>query len=176
MGGDDTKRSQLAENMRFYADMRFKQLTLLLAWLTIAAAGVAVYGQNLLVGNLCVRQTLALGSLLFTAVMWVMEVRASLYWRANREAAPDLWPRPRNDCFSWINATNALLVLHITIYLFWLWCASAWNAPKLPIWVFISLGILLLIFSLYSYWSNRLGRSIVAKNTPKAGAAEKAGI
>jgi hypothetical protein len=145
------KISELVKNMRFYADMRFKQLTLLMAWLTIAAAGVATYGQNLLVGNLCVKQALALGSLLFTAVMWVMEVRATLYWKAHRDLVHNFWPRPKDDWFSRINATNALLVLYIAIYAFWLWCAWVWNAPRWATYILIIIGILLLFFSVWKY-------------------------
>ncbi len=52
MGNNDKNLDQIAENMRFYTDMRFKQLTLLLAWLTIVAGGVAQYGEKILVGNL----------------------------------------------------------------------------------------------------------------------------
>jgi hypothetical protein len=156
MRNEEARRRQLAENMRFYAEMRFKQLTLLLAWLTVAAAGVAQYGETDLVGGLGVRQVLAPAALLFTAVMWVMEVRAAVYWRVHRDEAGDLWPRPQNDSFSWINASNALLVLHIAIYSFWLWCASAWRTPRGAVWGSALLGVLLLAFSVRSYWKYRL--------------------
>jgi hypothetical protein len=43
MSNDDARRAELGGNMRFYADMRFKQLTLFLAWLTLAGAGAAQY-------------------------------------------------------------------------------------------------------------------------------------
>jgi hypothetical protein len=51
MSNDDARRAELGGNMRFYADMRFKQLTLFLAWLTLAGAGAAQYEIQQLIGS-----------------------------------------------------------------------------------------------------------------------------
>jgi hypothetical protein len=149
---DDTRRSQLAENMRFYADMRFKQLTLFLAGLTLAAGGVAQYGTKELVGAITIRQGVAVAAALLTAVMWVMEVRSSIYWRVHREEVPDLWPRPKRDPFALLNATNSLLVLHLAIYSFWLWAGHGWGVSDWLIYALAALGVLLLTFSATCSW------------------------
>src|SRR5688572_20928973 len=152
---DDVRRTQLAENMRFYADMRFKQLTLFLAGLTLAAAGVAQYGKDELVGAITIRQAVAVAAALLTAVMWVMEVRASIYWRVHREEVPDLWPRPKGDPFALLNATNSLLVLHFAIYSFWLWFGHGWEVADWLICSLAALGVLLLAFSAACGWIYR---------------------
>ncbi len=161
MSEDDTKRQQLAENMRFYADMRFKQLTLLVAWLTLAGGGVAQFDKVDLISNaLNVRQVLSLAAVVFTGVMWTMEVRATLYWRANRDAAPDLLPRPRDDMWAWLNATYAVLFLHVAIYFFWLWLAYAWSVNTWMVGACSLLGVVLVIFSVYEYRQSSSGRVI----------------
>lgn len=153
---DEAKRGQCAENMRFYADMRFKQLTVLLAAMTLAAYGVAHYdaGQLPIVGTLESRALIAIAALLFTAVMWVMEVRAVLYWRANRDQAPELCPRPKDTWYDFVNATSAVLLLHVVTYSFWLWGAFEWGAPLLVKKAAIGLLLLLLLYSGASYLSH----------------------
>jgi len=151
--------TQLAENMRFYADMRFKQLTLLVAWLTLAGAGVAQYGEKQLVGSFCVRQVLAVSAVIFVGILWVMEIRASLYWRAHRGKAPELWPRPENHFLSWVNATNALFLFHIVVYLFWLYCAYMWCVGRFLLAILALIGAMIAFFGVYSYWRFRLRAS-----------------
>jgi hypothetical protein len=72
----DTMLSQLAENMRFYGDMRFRQLTLFMAAMTAVAGGI--------VGSIQYRWWIALGGLCITAVIWVMEVRSTINFIAAR--------------------------------------------------------------------------------------------
>ena len=81
---DDTRLSQLAENHRFFGDMRFKQLTLFMAAMTTAAAGVMQFPGH--------RWWIALSALFVTAVMWVIEVRAALNGIAAHKAIPELFP------------------------------------------------------------------------------------
>jgi hypothetical protein len=72
----DTRLSQLAENYRFFGDTRFKQLTLFVAAMSAAGAGVAQYPG--------IRWWIALGALFVTGVMWVAEVRATnLGWHCS---------------------------------------------------------------------------------------------
>lgn len=149
---DEQRRQQIAENMRFYGDMRFKQLTLLMAWLTLAGAGVVQYGTAVVTGGTTVRQVLALATVLFTSVLWVMEVRSTVFWVANREAAPDLWPRPVRNAFRFVNATNAVLVLNMTVSVFWLWCAYEWHANMVLTVILTVLVAFLFVFSVYHYW------------------------
>ena len=144
MGTDDVKLTQLCENMRFYGEMRFKQLTLLMAGMTAAGAGVAQYPL--------LKVPLAFAGMLFTSVMWVMEVRSTLYGVAHREAAPQLWPCPSAVRFRWLNATNAVLFLHMAFYAFWLWCGALWHPSCLLLILGIGLAVLLLVFSIANYW------------------------
>lgn len=67
---DDARLSQLAENMRFYGDMRFKQLTLFMAAMTAVAGGITEASQY--------RWWIALAGMCIAAVMWVMEVRSTI--------------------------------------------------------------------------------------------------
>lgn len=60
--------SEMARNMRLHGDMRFKQLTLLMAWLTLAAAGVAQFGGRILVDELSVKAIVAVAGMLFAVV------------------------------------------------------------------------------------------------------------
>ena len=156
---NDERRTQLGENMRFYGDMRFKQLTLLIAWLTLAGAGVAQYGEKVLVGSLCVKQGLALSAVIFVGVLWIMEIQASLFWRAHRDQARDLWPRPDNYPFGWVNSTNALFVLHLVLYVFWLYCAFVWSANLALVEILGVIGVFILVVGVYGYAKNRLRKT-----------------
>ncbi len=89
---DDRKYAELAANMRFYGDMRFKQLTLLLTGMTLLVAGVAQYPTVDLFPSVPLRGALAVAGMLFTGVMWIMEVRSTISFFANRAQAKILWP------------------------------------------------------------------------------------
>lgn len=156
MGNDDVRLTQLGENMRFYSDMRFKQLTLLMAAMTAVGAGVAQYPDF--------KVALAIAGMLFTSVMWVMEVRSTLHFIAVRERAPDLWPPGVPTILPWLNATNAVLFLHIAFYGFWFSCAARWYRGILLRGLGIALGVLLLTFSIANYW--RLWTHRVASEGP----------
>jgi len=113
---DEKIRHEIAENMRFYGNMRFKQLTLLMAWLPFAGYGYLKYGMCD-IGPLKVNQIIAFWSLFFVAVLWIMEMRSTLSWCAHRDVAPELWPRPENEkvcrCIRFIrhfNATNSVMI------------------------------------------------------------------
>ncbi len=149
----DAALSQLAENHRFYGDMRFKQLTLFMAAMTAAAAGV-IQAPN-------TRWWIAISALFVTAVMWVIEVRASLNGIVAREAIPQLFPRTREWFWPWINTTWAVLSLHVGFYILWLACIRIWRTPDVPalrdvtFWIAVTIGSMLLIFSIVNYWRNR---------------------
>ena len=93
----------------------------------------------------------AVFALFFSAVMWIMEVRSTLYWVATRERVPDLWPRPLYGSMQWVNSTNALLLLHVLVYFGWLWLTYELEHSC---WLLIGLGIgaFLIFFSFRSYW------------------------
>ena len=107
-GEEEIKQTQFSENMRFYGDMRFKQLTLLMAAMTAAGAGVAQYPQ--------LSGPIAAAAAVFRAVMWVMEIRSTLYWVAFKEKVPTLWPSAKVTLWKQLNATNVVLFLHAFFY------------------------------------------------------------
>jgi len=151
---DDTRQSQLAENHRFFGDMRFKQLTLFMAAMTAAGAGVVQFAAN--------RWWIALAALFVTAVMWVIEVRAVLNGIAAREAIPELFPRQHKLFWPWINSSWAVLSLHIVCYALWLAGIRAWHPVPVPIctdFLFLTgvvIGGMLSLFSIVNYWRHRM--------------------
>jgi hypothetical protein len=143
MDNDDHSQTQLGENLRFYGDMRFKQLTLLMAAMTALGAGIAQYAN--------LRGALAAVGMFFVGVMWVMEVRSTLYFNATREVAPQLWPRPPRAALHWLSATNAVLILHAAFYGLWLWCVAQWLSDVVLEVLGAALGVLFLVFTVTSY-------------------------
>jgi hypothetical protein len=67
---EETKLSKLAENVRFFADMHFKQLTLFMAAMTAVTGGIVVSSLY--------QWWIALGGLCITAVIWTMEIRSTI--------------------------------------------------------------------------------------------------
>lgn len=155
---DELRRTQIGENLRFYADMRFKQLTLLMTATTLLAAGVAQYGANPLFGSLTIGGVLSGAGMLITGAFWVMEVRSTLYWVAHREAAKELWPTPTSAKWRFLNATNVVLVVHMAFYAFWFWCAWEWYLRRWAVCSFAAIGLLLTVFTVLNYvqlWRHR---------------------
>lgn len=146
-------RDQIAQNMRFYGEMRFKQLTLLLAWLSIVGVGVSQqFGEKAIISGIKLKLLLASASMLVVAVLWIMEISATLYWIAHREAFPSLWPQPKRFGINWLNASNAVLLLYIVVFGFWYWCAWQWSCGLLVKILGGLLGVVLLLFSCINYW------------------------
>ena len=144
MDYEELRIAQFAETLRFYGDMRFKQLTLFIGAMTAAGAGVAQFWN--------LRVLIAIAGMALTAVMWTMEVRSTLHWRALWEKYPDLWPAPKMGRFGWLSATNVVLFLYLSFYVFWLCGAVRWKPSLLLILPGAAIGILLVIFSVTSYW------------------------
>jgi hypothetical protein len=138
--------AQRAENFRFYGDMRFKQLTLFMAAMTAVGAGVMQFPEN--------RSWIALGGLFVTAVMWVVEVRATLNAIAAHNAIPEVFP-PHRAFMPWLNSSCAVLMLHIVCYGSWLWCVGAWCASPVPLYAGALIGPVLVVFSVVNYWRQR---------------------
>jgi hypothetical protein len=153
---DALRRTQLAENMRFFNDLRFKQLSLLMAGMTLVGAGVAQYPSAMIARSLSLRSGLAFCGMLFTAVMLVMEVRSTMHFIATREQAPDLWPVPYPSKLRWVftvfTTAGAVLSLHIVFYWFWFWCATEWYPHPFALIPFLLLGAILSVSSVLTYW------------------------
>ena len=148
----DNLKDQIAQNMRLYVDLRFKQLTLLIAWIAIIGAGISHFDDKIIVSDFELKLLLAIASMLITAVLWIMEIRSTLYWVAHRNSFPDLWPKPENAKIKWINASNAVLILYISIYFFWFRCTLQWGKSPVEKIVGGVVGISLLILSVINYW------------------------
>jgi hypothetical protein len=135
--------AQFIECMRFYGDMRFKQLTLFMAVMTAAGAGIGQYP--------CLKAYIAGIGMLFTGVMWVMEVSSTLYWVEFRKRAKGSWPRPQLWLRRLINATNAVLILYASFYAVWLVCLIRWWPGCVLRLLGFLLGAVLFIYSCVSY-------------------------
>jgi hypothetical protein len=144
---DDIRLAQFAENMRFYGDMRFKILTLFLAAMTAVAGGIGQYPQH--------RWWLALAGVCITAAMRVMEVRSTLNFVALHNQTPELWLRSSSKLFPWLTATSVVLVLHVGFYAFWLGCLRVWCHTCVSFCLGVTVGVILLIFSIVNYWPHR---------------------
>jgi hypothetical protein len=120
--------SQLAENMRFFADMRFKQLTLFMAAMTAVGTGIIESFQY--------RWWIALGGLCITAVIWVMEVRSTMNFVTNHKKAKELWPREKPELFRWFTSSHVVLLLYGGFYIVWLGCIKEWGSPPLAVFSF----------------------------------------
>jgi len=137
--------------MRFFGELRFKQLTLLMAVLGISAAAVFQNPDRELVGWLTVRGAVASFVMLFTGVTWIMEVRSTTHWMVHRKAAPEVWPRHSSRYFAWLNSTNAVAVFLACVYGFAFNCAWTWGLPRILRLAFGLLGVLLAVFTIVEY-------------------------
>ncbi len=153
MDKSEEQLNRLSDTMRLYAEMRFKQLTVFLAWLTLAGAGVVNFQSREFVGPLSLGAVLALATMLVTAVVWVMEVRSTLYWVAIREEEGQLWPRPKKAFLSCLNATNMVVLLYCCNYGFWCWSGFKWGINVWTIGVFAFIGFVIFLFTIINYWS-----------------------
>ena len=148
----EERLSRISATLRFYGEMRFKQLTVFLAWLTLAGAGVVHFGAQEFVGSQSLRAILALATMFVTGVVWVMEVRSTMYWVTIRSEAPEVWPHTKKAFLPAINATNAVFFLYLVNYGFWCWCAFKWNVNFWIFVVFALIGFVIFLFTIVNYW------------------------
>ena len=148
---EDATQSEFADNLRFYGDMRFKQLTLLIAMLSLVFAGIGQYGETILIEPVKIKEILAVAAMLFTGVLWVMEVRSSIYWAANKKQINNVWALARSAKFNWINATNAVLALYVSIFSFWVVCVHFWLDVFFITLICALTCVILCIFSITNY-------------------------
>jgi hypothetical protein len=139
---DSSVVNQIAENFRFYGDMRFKQLTLFMAAMTAASAGV--------IQSPAYRWWIALGALYFTGVMWVVEVRATLNAIAAHNAIPEVFPEQKKF-WPGLASSFAVLSLHIACFALWLSCVRAWGSGRVCFYIGSAVGLGLTWFSIVNY-------------------------
>jgi len=116
---------ELCENMRHYADMRFKLLTLFSVFtgflLTVSFSSQFTFNS---------KTVLNIGGLIITAAFWIMEERYSDYWHAFRKRAEKIeeildlrqyHDRPTKTFLAKLRltATNATRFLYSTLLIFW---------------------------------------------------------
>jgi hypothetical protein len=151
MPTDETVKTQIGENLRFYSDMRFKQLTLLMAWLTFAGFGAYNYGSQKVTESIELRALLSCISVFFTAVLWVMEVRSTIYWDEHRSVVPELWPLPPRAFWKFLSATNAVITLYASMFGLWVWLGHIWGVHDCFTFAFIVLWVMLIIFTIVNF-------------------------
>ncbi len=145
---DDTTRKSIADNMRFYGDARFKQLTLFLTWMTLLAGGFFQFGDKQFAVDMGLLYAIPTYSMLVICLFWILEVRSTLYWRAHRDRSPDLWPSPPKDSWRALNASNAILWLYLTTYIAWYALAVK---LKFPVWCLVALALLCVFIFLFGW-------------------------
>jgi hypothetical protein len=156
-------QKEILSNMRFYADVRFKQLTLFLTATTLAFGGIAQFPGRSLIGPFTVRGALAVFGTLFTLAMLVLEFRAAAYWVAHREMVKQLWPQPNEPTGRWtalrhVNATNAILALYLSILAGWLCLAHVFVLTTLGLvmWLLVVLFVIAALVKAYQpLWGPR---------------------
>lgn len=156
---DETEKlKELNANMRFYADMRFKQLTLFMAWLTLALGGVTQSGEKIILDGITLQVIVAFASILFVSVLWIMEVRSTLYWVAHRDEGTETWPSPKDLRIKWLDATNAVFLLYLSVFGFWLYGFSIWSQKPWLTILGVGLYTILILFTVLNYiplWRHR---------------------
>lgn len=151
---------QVCDEHRFYGDMRFKQLSLygvITALLVNAMNSKDVATATISAKAICVI------ALLSTSVLWVMEVRSSLYgyrcqkakdqFETNGSSASGIVTDQPSFHWTLLNATNLVLVLYFCSYLFWLrqWIALE---PRVYVGHYLPMAwfMILIAFSVREYW------------------------
>lgn len=149
---NEERLTRISEILRFYGEMRFKQLTVFLAWLTLASAGAVHFGGLEFVGAQSLRAIVAPATMFVTGVVWVMEVRSTMYFVSIRSEAPEVWPHTKKTFLPAINATNAVFLLYCVNYGFWCWCGFKWNINFWILLVFALAGFVIFLFTVINYW------------------------
>ena len=110
---------QASEDRRFYGDMRFKQLTLF--GILSALLLNTLNSQMPLVSS----TKISIIGMASTALLWIMEIRSSIFAQAARKLKGSLEPSGiRNEGefvhhWTFLNATNAVLVFYAAAFVSW---------------------------------------------------------
>lgn len=144
---------QRSDDHRFYGDMRFKQLTL---WSGATAllinAGFSDKGALSLAQHPAI---VPLFGALLTMVFWIMEVRSTVQGVEALEAIRGYWdllPNAGKTHWTFINHTNATLLLYFGSFLIWgrvLDSSLHWISVRLTL---VGTGTLLLIYTSREYF------------------------
>jgi len=116
---------EINNNVRFYGNMRFAQLTLFSA---ITAALLTIIFKTQPVLTESVKRILEIGGLISTVVLWVMEERSTGYATKFIHRLQELekplgfnqWSGRKVGTKAGLSATNAVRILYLAVLLFWI--------------------------------------------------------
>jgi hypothetical protein len=111
---DDQKH----EYLRHFGEMRFKQLSLLMGFMSVAVAGIVAIGNKTIIPGADLRLLISIVGLLFTSMLWVMEVRSTVAWSEVKSSTAVNWPFYKHFFPLFINATSVVLGFYMAIFLF----------------------------------------------------------
>lgn len=152
---------QYCEDLRFYGNMRFKQLTL---WsvgmgflLHVLYGGPPTEGGSYQMGNWY------FAALCWTAVIWVMEVRSSVHGVRRMRLKGQFEPpgsSELNPKWTLVNATNAVALLYAAASLAWLvQLTTLWGLKVATPWIGAAILVFLVAFTAREYhpmWAHAL--------------------
>lgn len=144
------RETELYNSMRSYGEMRFKQLTLLLAWLAIAGTGVSQSTQIDFLDGASLKLIIGFASMLVTGIIWIMEISSTKHWVAYKEALEDKLP---SNNLSWkqFNATNMTVLLYAISYVFWFYASCEWKGNYIFLTIYGLIFILLIVYTILNY-------------------------
>jgi hypothetical protein len=149
---ESEKYKQLADDHRFFSDMRFKQLTL---WSGATALLLnAAFSDKSSLSLALHPFVIPFFGLVFTGAFWVMEVRSTLQ---GIDALEKMKTYPQwtgeNSLQHWtlINRTHATLVLYLLSYTLWARQTLCATPPKWGAVSVIGAGVILIIFTIREY-------------------------
>ena len=120
---------QVNENLRFYGNLRFAQLTL---FFVATGALLAALDGSIAVVPVLTSPVLAVGGLILVLVFAILEQSAVKYWCHYRERAIHLEQRLGLDQYSkrprgsFLNATNAVRLLFLSASALWMTVGVSW--------------------------------------------------
>lgn len=141
---------QRCEEHRHFSDIRFKQLTL---W--FAATALLINESFSERGGLRLAQhplLVPMSGALITAVFWIMEVRATLKGIEALESVRvyrDLLPAPQLSNWTFVNHTNATLLLYAASFV--IWTVLIMRTKSWLICLLAAVGLVLFFFTAREY-------------------------
>jgi hypothetical protein len=109
---------QVCEDGRFYADMRFKQLTLFSVVTGLLLNAATSDRAQQMLSRHDNKTTLGIAGMFFTVILWIMETRSTIYGlkiRAEKETLEEVNLSPLYV----LSSTYAIIVLYFASYYFW---------------------------------------------------------
>ena len=148
---DASDNAQKHEYLRYFGDMRFKQLTLLMGFMSVAVGGIVAVGRKSFIPGVDLQWVIAAIGLLFTSMLWIMEVRSTVAWSEVKSATAVTGPFYEYFFPSFINATSVVLGFYMVIYAFWAYCIFVLASKIFLNIVSICMFAILVVISVVNY-------------------------